>query len=226
MTSKDERDLLEVLKFELHFIEWKGYRRTARTAGAPPEVLQDSPSCINFGDPNRARPCDECQLLQLVPPESRSQNVPCHHIPLNEARETVASLAEQGGSRYVMEVVKSWLRSTIKRLEEGRVKEALALLAGSFSAETIREKLAGAEPISEVDPQAQNHFREHLGHQLKLMRVERHWTLKDLAQASGMSVSQLSAIERGVHLPSLEALLAISRALQKRPSALLSQISC
>jgi transcriptional regulator with XRE-family HTH domain len=45
------------------------------------------------------------------------------------------------------------------------------------------------------------------------------WTLKDLSEASGVSVSQLSSIERGAHLPSLESLVAIALALGQKPSA-------
>ena len=44
----------------------------------------------------------------------------------------------------------------------------------------------------------------------------------DLSEASGVSVSQLSSIERGAHLPSLESLLAIASALEKKPSAWLA----
>jgi transcriptional regulator with XRE-family HTH domain len=37
-------------------------------------------------------------------------------------------------------------------------------------------------------------------------------------------VSQISAIERGTHLPSMESLLAISRAFEKKPSEILEAI--
>jgi transcriptional regulator with XRE-family HTH domain len=51
-----------------------------------------------------------------------------------------------------------------------------------------------------------------------MARLEREWTLKDLSEASGVSVSQLSSIERGAHLPSLESLLAVATALGTTPS--------
>ena len=50
------------------------------------------------------------------------------------------------------------------------------------------------------------------------LRTERGWTLKDLSEASGVSVSQLSSIERGAHLPSLESMLAVARAMDLAPS--------
>jgi transcriptional regulator with XRE-family HTH domain len=58
-----------------------------------------------------------------------------------------------------------------------------------------------------------------MGRQVRLSRTEMGWTLKDLSEASGVSVSQLSSIERGAHLPSLESLVAIALALGQKPSA-------
>jgi transcriptional regulator with XRE-family HTH domain len=57
-----------------------------------------------------------------------------------------------------------------------------------------------------------------------MLRVERDWSLKDLADATSLSISQISSIERGAHLPSMESLLAIARAFNSRPSHLLSSI--
>jgi transcriptional regulator with XRE-family HTH domain len=61
-------------------------------------------------------------------------------------------------------------------------------------------------------------LRQSLGRQIRLARTERGWTLKELSEATNVSVSQLSSIERGAHLPSLESLAAIATALQERPS--------
>ena len=58
-----------------------------------------------------------------------------------------------------------------------------------------------------------------LGRQIRLARTERGWTLKGLSESSGVSVSQLSSIERGAHLPSVESLLSIATALDEKPSA-------
>jgi DNA-binding NtrC family response regulator len=71
---------------------------------------------------------------------------------------------------------------------------------------------------------AQNRLRERLGHQIKMLRVERDWSLKDLAAATKLSISQISSIERGANLPSVESLLAICRAFDKRPSEVLAAI--
>lgn len=65
---------------------------------------------------------------------------------------------------------------------------------------------------------AQQRLRAGLGRQIRLARTERGWTLKELSEHAGVSVSQLSSIERGAHLPSLESLLAIARAMGAMPS--------
>ena len=82
--EQDTRDLLEVLKFELSFLEHGGYGRSVRTPWRPTSIFEDSLSCLNFGDPARTHPCEECLLFGLVPEHSRNENVPCHYIPLNE----------------------------------------------------------------------------------------------------------------------------------------------
>ncbi len=69
----------------------------------------------------------------------------------------------------------------------------------------------------------QDRLRQHLGRHVRLSRTERGWTLKELSEASGVSVSQLSSIERGAHLPSLESLLAIAGALECKPSVWLGE---
>jgi transcriptional regulator with XRE-family HTH domain len=56
------------------------------------------------------------------------------------------------------------------------------------------------------------------------MRVERDWSLKDLAAVTRLSVSQISSIERGANLPSIESLLALCHAFGRKPSDLLASI--
>jgi hypothetical protein len=124
MTPQDDRDLMEVLRAELDFIEQGGYGRRVRTPWKPTSVLQDSLSCINFGDPKRSHPCSECLLMRLVPPDGRLEGVPCHHIPLNEAGETVETLEQRDDQPGLEEAVKTWLRATIKKLEEERAQPA------------------------------------------------------------------------------------------------------
>jgi hypothetical protein len=117
---KDDRDILEILKFELDFLENGGYGRSVRTPWKATSAFQDSLTCINFGDPARSHPCNDCLLTQFVPEERRSENVPCHHIALDESGETVDTLEARQNQAELEERVKNWLRATIKRIQKER----------------------------------------------------------------------------------------------------------
>jgi len=45
---KDERDLLDVLKFELEFLEAGGYGRSPRTPWRLQYIFEDSLTCVNY----------------------------------------------------------------------------------------------------------------------------------------------------------------------------------
>ncbi|MFB3812823.1 MAG: hypothetical protein ACE14L_01830 [Terriglobales bacterium] len=115
---RDTRDIMEILKFELDFLEQGGYGRSVRTPWKPTSMLQDSPSCLNFNDPDRPHPCSDCLLVDFVPAEARTQEVPCHHIPLGPGGQTICSL--EGDQVRLEEAVRSWLRATIESLERER----------------------------------------------------------------------------------------------------------
>ena len=55
--------------------------------------------------------------MEFVPSECRSEPVPCHHIRLNGAHETLDSLYRTGTQDEMEEALGSWLTATIKRLE-------------------------------------------------------------------------------------------------------------
>jgi len=92
-------------------------------------------------------------------------------------------------------------------------------LAKPFSLAELRRTLAQAVTTLGLGRRPQDRLRAELGRQIRLARTQRGWTLKDLSEASGVSVSQLSSIERGAHLPSLESMVAVAIALGQRPSA-------
>lgn len=92
-------------------------------------------------------------------------------------------------------------------------------LAKPFSIQELRKCLAQAAAAFGLGQRPQDRLRHELGRQIRLARTDRGWTLKDLSESSGISVSQLSSIERGAHLPSIESLLAIADALGHRSSA-------
>jgi DNA-binding NtrC family response regulator len=93
-----------------------------------------------------------------------------------------------------------------------------------FSLAQLRQTLKNAVEKFGLGRTLQDRLRERLGHRIKLLRVERDWSLKDLAAATKLSVSQISSIERGANMPSIESLLAICRAFEKMPSEVLSSI--
>ena len=127
--ENDDRDILEVLKFELQFLEQGGYGRSVRTPWKATSMFQDSLSCLNFGEPSRPHPCDECLLMQFVPPDSQNENVPCHHIPLNEKGHSIENLERSYNQAELEEALKKWLKATIQRIEQERAQKAPAAKA-------------------------------------------------------------------------------------------------
>jgi len=118
--STDERDILELLKDELDFIDKGGYGRSVRTPWQSKSTFQDSLSCINYGYPYRAHPCNECHLLEFVSPENRAQEIPCHFIPLNTDGDTIEDLEQREDQTKLERKVSEWLRTKIKEIEEQR----------------------------------------------------------------------------------------------------------
>lgn len=114
----DDRDILEILKEELDFIEKGGYGRSVRTPQQPKSTFRDSRACINYADPNHTHPCSECHLLDFVSPEHKDEAVPCHFIPLNNAGETIEDLELQDNEAKLERRVKDWLHAKIREIEE------------------------------------------------------------------------------------------------------------
>ena len=118
--AKDDRDILELLKEELAFVEQGGYGRSVRTPWLPKSAFQDSLTCINFGDPDRAHPCNDCHLIDFVANEQRSQEVPCHLIALNEDGETIEDLEAQDNQAKLETTLKQWMRVNITQIQDRR----------------------------------------------------------------------------------------------------------
>ncbi len=125
--AKDDRDILEILQEELDFIEKGGYGRSVRTPWLPKSIFQDSLSCLNYGYPYRAHPCNECRLIDFVSPEHQSETIPCHFIPLNETGDTIEDLEANDSQSKLEEAVKGWLRAKISVLERQRASQTTGL---------------------------------------------------------------------------------------------------
>jgi hypothetical protein len=122
MNSKDDRDILEVLKFELDFIESGGYGRLAPPLWKTKSAAEAALSCLSSSDPTQTCPCHECLLASFVPPDRRLESVPCHYIPLTATGEGIDALEGWCEKQELEEFVKIWLRKTIRQLQEERSK--------------------------------------------------------------------------------------------------------
>jgi hypothetical protein len=123
--ARDERDILELLKEELAFVEQGGYGRSVRRPWLPKSAFQDSLACINYADPDHAHACSECHLTDFVDEEHQSENIPCHFIPLNEAGETIQDLEAQDNQAKLEATLKQWMRVKIKEIEQVRATQGL-----------------------------------------------------------------------------------------------------
>lgn len=123
--TKDDRDILELLKDELEFVEQGGYGRSVRTPWQQRSAFQDSLTCVNYADPNHTHPCSDCHLLDFVSAEHRGEEVPCHFIPLNKAGETIEALEPRDNEAKLERELKDWLRTRIREIEEARLKPAI-----------------------------------------------------------------------------------------------------
>lgn len=107
--------MLDILKYELNVIEQGGYRR-ARKADPKASPFRSNMCCLNYNVPHRPHACHECQLFQFVPEEKRIEDVPCHHIPLDETGRTINSF--QGKNRRALErALVKWIKGMIEKVE-------------------------------------------------------------------------------------------------------------
>ena len=130
--DKDERDLLDVLKFELGFLEKGGYQRSPLTPWRAPLIFEDSPTCATYYREQNPQPCGECLLMQFVPNELREKKIACRHIPLNTEGDTLDSLYHWAYEPEIETAMRRWLVLTIQRLESS-VPQDGSLLSGSKS---------------------------------------------------------------------------------------------
>ena len=159
--AKDDRDLLDLLRFELKFLEDGGYGRSPHTPWRRPLVFEDSLSCLNFGDPAHTHPCSECLLMEFVPAELRDQVSPCRLIPLTPKGETVDYFFRCGTQLELEEALAGWLRNQISQIEEEREQASKAepTIASSNGLDEPQRKqwLAFADNLYSLA----NHHRAH-----------------------------------------------------------------
>ncbi len=107
---------------------------------------------------------------------------------------------------------------SLDSMRETFKQDVFDYIAKPFSLDDMRRVLSQATEQLGLGQRPMDRLRSVLGRQIRLARTERGWTLRELSEISSVSVSQLSSIERGTHLPSVESLVAISSALEAHPS--------
>lgn len=115
--SGDNHDVLESLKSELSFLENGGYRVSPRMPGRAKFILEDSPTCLNYGSIQRQLPCIECAWMRFVPRDCCGERIPCKHIPLNVEGYTVDTFYRLGTQEELEVAWAGWLRKTIRWFE-------------------------------------------------------------------------------------------------------------
>jgi hypothetical protein len=118
--AQDNRDILDILRFELSFLQDGGYGRSPQAAWRAPAIFEDSPICPNFCDPSRPHPCESCLLEQFVPEGQQKESIPCRFIPLTAEGRTVEDLYRTGSQIEMEEALANWLRAQIEKIERER----------------------------------------------------------------------------------------------------------
>ena len=123
VVAKSGLEILDLLKRELAFLERGGYG--GALPWRPVSIFLDSPSCPNRLDAEQSTPCPECWLYSFVPEYFHEETIPCHFIPLNQDGESIDSMSRQYAQVEVVEAVRTWLKTEIRRIEglEGRPGE-------------------------------------------------------------------------------------------------------
>jgi DNA-binding NtrC family response regulator len=137
------------------------------------------------------------------------------------------NMGRYSGTDVLTEIRKRWSKLCVIVVTGQPTMEGMRLtfkqdvfdyIAKPFSLVELRRSLRQATERLGLGQRPQDRLRIELGRQIRLARTDKSWTLKDLSEASGVSVSQLSSIERGAHLPSIESMVAVSLALGRKPS--------
>jgi hypothetical protein len=117
------RDIVEMLKIEKSILQDGGYGRSVRTPWKENQLFRDSVICLNLGEEMARIPCRECLLWDFVPADHRTEEIPCHHIPLNDQGDTIRSLDLAGDRERAERALLEWLNKTIGQLEQRLAEE-------------------------------------------------------------------------------------------------------
>lgn len=141
-------------------------------------------------------------------------------------------MGDASGEQILTEIRRRWRKlcvivvtgyPSLDSMRQTFRQEVFDYIAKPFSISDLQASIAAAATSFGLGRRPQDRLRHELGRRIRLVRIDKDWTLKDLSEHSGVSVSQLSSIERGAHLPSIESMLSIAQALGQRPSEWLTE---
>jgi hypothetical protein len=138
----DDAEILKMFRSELKFLEDGGYGHSPRLPWHPSHVFEESPTCLNFGDPTQPHPCRECALINFVPSLFRLESAPCRFIPLTDTRETSYDSYRSGTQVELEEALACWLNKQIGRMAKQQTK-ANGTGPGDREDESARPKETG-----------------------------------------------------------------------------------
>lgn len=111
---RNPEHVLGALVKELEFLEGGGYRQTM--GWTPPLIFEDSPICPKHSF--SSCPNAQCVLLNFVPAERRAAGIPCQHIPLNDAGETLYGMYPTKAMNEIEDAIREWLRTRIAEIKQ------------------------------------------------------------------------------------------------------------
>jgi hypothetical protein len=115
--KNDPTTLLKLLRRELEFLEHGSYKRSPRSPWRAAYIFEESPSCPNYSDRTRQHRCRDCWLMQFVPRDLHTEQVPCRFVQLTAPGITVDWLYRCATNGETEAALRSWLHQRIQEIE-------------------------------------------------------------------------------------------------------------
>lgn len=127
--ENDSQSVLQRLRRELQFLESGSYRRGPHSPWRAAYIFEESPSCPNYSDRTRQARCRDCWLMQFVPNDLHTEQVPCRFVQLTPSGITVDSLYRSSTNVETEAMLRTWLRQRIHEFEVALTYERKLLRA-------------------------------------------------------------------------------------------------
>jgi hypothetical protein len=109
--------VLKLLRHELKFLDSGGYQHCPHAPWRAAYLFEESPICPNYSDRARPHRCQDCWLMEFVPPDLRDEQIPCRFVPLTHCGTTVDSLYRYGTIAETEQILRGWLHERIREVE-------------------------------------------------------------------------------------------------------------